>query len=131
MVKTERDVATVRVSKSLARLLVHASLPVRDERGTSPVIVALPSDSLASVVEKVSRSGAANVIVAYREKMVLLPLSSEHEFTRDLNVIGTESDIDMFVKYLEHQQTDSNQFGVESVAQPEIQAPLRELQYAF
>ena len=130
---SDRDKATSRVMRTLARIQLQCSLPVRLADGRSPVVLALPHDKFSSVVEQVAQYGDANVAVAYDDHIALLSFTRESMPTAGERAfqISRQSDIDMFIQYLKTQANKQTSVKVGGSAIPEVASPLQELEYAF
>ena len=74
-----RSTATRRVMKTVARRAAVEPLPVQARDGSTPIVVALPEDTLKYVVSMVDRFGGhANVFVAFPESLKLIDFTIDH-----------------------------------------------------
>lgn len=97
---SERDAAIRRVMRTVARYGARNSLPVTNDDGTSPMVIALPKDSMSDVHDRVVRAGGhANVFVAYEEDIALVVLRCEHTEIEDDHPgdLHPDIEIDMFI----------------------------------
>ncbi|WP_417506203.1 hypothetical protein [Microbacterium sp.] len=70
--------------KTVARRTPIEPLPVRLRDGSTPIVVALPDDSLEYVISMTDRFGGhANVFVAFPEKLKLIDFQMDHNDTSD------------------------------------------------
>lgn len=127
--ETDYDKATRRVMQTVARVLAKRPLPVRLEDGTSPIVVALPSDSVATLDARLARAGgSANIFVAYPEKLMLVAARDEH-LDDDVADIHPDSTVDMMILWLKSTPKGTGSIRVGEVV---ADAPrVEEMEYAF
>jgi len=127
----DREKVIRRVMRTVAREQARSPLPVRLEDGSSPLVVALPGDSVADVFERVGGfGGSANLIVAYAERLKLLSIelnaSSETREPADVHPVAS---IGMLCDWLDCTPDGSAQIRInDAFAAPPV---VRELAYAF
>lgn len=74
-----RNLATRRVMKTVARRTPMEPLPVRLRDGSTPIVVALPEDTLKYVASLTDRfGGRANVFVAFPDTLKLIDFHIDH-----------------------------------------------------
>ncbi|MDN3309541.1 hypothetical protein QWJ90_01215 [Microbacterium oryzae] len=88
--------------KTVARRSAVEPLPVRLSDGSTPVVVALPEDTLGSVATRVNGfGGEANVFVAFPEKLTLIDFRvSKHEGETIEQLAQSTTSMAMYVDYL-------------------------------
>ena len=128
---SERDAAIRRVMKSLARLRAKGPFPVALDDGTSPTVIALPSDTMSAVHARVTRAGGyANVFVAYDQRITLVALRCEaaEMVAGDEPDLHPDIEIDMFLQLVRASSTEQEKFLMHRAS---ASSQVRELDYAL
>lgn len=135
MIEIERDTATRRVIRSLARMQQNLVLPVQLPDGSKPVVIALPHDSLSEIESKVAHYGSASVIVAYSDHMSIIAFEKTTGELFSTSASGAtvhgDSDIDMLIHLLREQQSSNLAISITKQPLPQTVRPVQELQYSF
>lgn len=94
---SERDETYIRVIKSLSRLRADGlALPVRRENGAAPVVLALPSDPVGEVEERVAAAGgSANVVLALVDRLVVWAWTESTSENVEVIEVHEASEMDM------------------------------------
>lgn len=132
--KNDRTIATRRVMKTLARYVSMRSLPIRLADGTSPVVVALPGDSVESLVEQIRTAGGqANVLVAFPEHIMLVGLgdAASTQPIQDYAEVHRLSDVGMLLEWMKTLPESGGAFNVHSDENPHRRPSVREMDYVF
>lgn len=131
----ERGEAIRRIMKAVARIAARGSLPVKLENGQSPVVVALPQDSVEHLSEQlVQAGGSANVLVAYPDHFYLVamaetPSSSDLEEVAEVHHL---SDVDMLLQWMKTLPEAGGTFKVNgSPAREHVSPVVKEMEYVF
>lgn len=127
-----RQIAISRVAKTLAHFEASKSLPVQLEDGRTPVVVALPDDTIGEVQAQISLYGSANVVVAYEDKMALIAfqrsvMSGKSDSTVRVN---PSSNIDMLVQLLQANAGLGLHISIVDAGHTEPASELAEIEYA-
>lgn len=98
-----RDDATRRVMKTVARTFDSEPLPLRLEDGTQPLVVALPSEYISEIVNRVvSIGGQANVAVAFNDHFTTIVLGNKAD--QSMHVLEINQDLSMGMFLIKLQQ---------------------------
>lgn len=132
---TDRVEATRRVMKALARLASNGPLPVKLEDGTSPVVIAMPSDSVKDLAKQLKRAGGvANVLVAYPDHFALSALEETPSATSidEVAEVNQLSDVDMLVHWMRTLPEHGGSFTVTGDKDSGDHAPMvQDMDYVF
>ena len=132
----ERDAATRRVMKSLARrAATHSALPVVNEDGAAPLLIALPGELLSVVAGRLdAMGGRANVVLAFPDRYRICGFTQqmveEIESDEDAVTAHHESTIDMFFDVIAATPTGTLTLTIgvnEAATLPRVE----DLEYAF
>jgi len=98
-----RDDATRRVMKTVARTFESEPLPLRLGDGTQPLVVALPSEYISEIVNRViSIGGQANVAVAFNDHFTTIALGNKT--AQSVHVLEINQDLSMGMFLIKLQQ---------------------------
>jgi hypothetical protein len=127
--ETEYDQATRRVMQAVARRVAHNPLPIRLEDGTSPIVVALPTDTVEAIDARLARAGgSANIMVAFPDKIMLITALTA-EYDNDIADVAPNSTVEMLIEWLQSTTTGT---GSIRLREPRHSLPrVEELEYAF
>lgn len=125
-----REIAIRRVMKSLSRLRASGlEFPIMNERGAAPLHIALPTDAVGKVEERVTAmGGAANVIIAFPERFVLIAWDGEEIDGGEAVDIHEHSSIEMLSMWLERCVGPAN---VKMIRAASAKPRVKELEYQF
>ncbi len=93
-----RDDATRRVMKTVAHTFASEPLPFQLEDGTQPLVVALPSEYISEIVNRViSIGGKANIAVAFNDHFTTIVLGDDAKQSMDVLEINQDLSMGMFL----------------------------------
>lgn len=103
------------VSKHVAATSAEHALPVQNDDGSRPVVVALDSDLVSEVLRRVSKWGSANVVVDLPGGVVVLGCVNngrELTFGGDSQTLHEDIDMGMLVDSLDALADASGEFRI-------------------
>lgn len=101
---SERDETFMRVIKSLSRLRADGLvLPVRRENGAAPVVLALPSDPIGEIEERISAAGgSANLVLALVDRLVVWAWTESTPENVEAIEVHEDASLDMLQLWIAH-----------------------------
>jgi hypothetical protein len=132
----ERDAATRRVMKSLARRAMTQKLPCVNDEGVAPIVIALPGELLLTVVARVDdMGGSANVVLAFPDRYRVCGFTrnmvEELESGDESVTAHGTSTIDMFFDVIASTATGALTLTIPSAGDQVEKPQVEDSEYAF